>query len=361
MQGRRAGLDLIRGVAIALVLLRHAWPATFGSAGIVGVVAFFALSGYLITGLLMADVERHGRVRYGRFYRHRALRLLPPMILMLAVLAVVTVVADPLGDRDGLARALLVAITYTGNLPIALGSEAIGHLWTLATEEQFYLIWPLLLSFAMRRGRVRTVVVLSAAAIAVALAVSIALNAPDFSLIYRYPASWALAMVIGAAARLWSAPIATMLPTGRAARELLGIGAVLTLGALAFLPAGKYSVWSYVLLGPIVALITGVLIHVWQDWRELPARWLRPLHALGVISYAAYLWNFPITLWVASITDAPWAPVLGIAVTIAAATISWWTVEVPARRWRRRLDERAGEIATREIAPEPAARGARGR
>lgn len=304
-------------------------------------VAFFALSGYLITGLLLTDIERHGRVRFARFYRHRALRLLPPMLLMLAVLAVVTLVLDPLGDRGGLRRALVVALTYTGNLPIDLGSDAIGHLWTLATEEQFYLIWPLLLSFAIRRGRVRMVVVLSAAAIAVALAASIVLNAADISQIYRYPASWALAMVIGASARIWSVRLAGAMPAGRTARTLLGLGVVAALVALAFLPAGKYSVFSYVVLGPIVAVLTVVLIQVWRDWHELPTPWLRPLHALGVISYAAYLWNYPVTLWMATVTAAWWAPILSIAVTIAAATVSWWTVEVPSRRWRRRLDERS--------------------
>ena len=93
--GRIAGLDLIRGLAIALVLLRHAWPSTFAGGGIVGVVMFFALSGYLITGLLLSDIRRLGRVRYVRFYRNRALRLVPALVLMLGALDVVTLDLDP--------------------------------------------------------------------------------------------------------------------------------------------------------------------------------------------------------------------------------------------------------------------------
>jgi peptidoglycan/LPS O-acetylase OafA/YrhL len=342
VHGRIAGLDLLRGLAIALVLLRHAWPGTFGSAGIVGVVAFFALSGYLITGILLTDIVERGRVDLVRFYRNRALRLFPPLLLLLAVIAVVTLVADPLDQRDGLARALVIGITYTGNLPIDLGNSTIDHLWTLATEEQFYLAWPLLLTLAVPRRRAGLMVLAVAAALLLVLTITIIGAGPDIEAIYRYPASWSLALVIGAAARIWTHRVAAWLPTGRAARSVLGSLAVAVLCGLAFLPGGKSEAASYLLLGPSIAVVTVVLIHVWSDWRDLPTAALRPLLALGTISYATYLWNYPIVLWLGAAiggTDlAEWRPVAGIVVTIVAATLSWWLVEAPSRRWRRRWD-----------------------
>ncbi|RWZ68645.1 acyltransferase [Labedella populi] len=345
MQGRIAGLDLLRGLAIGLVLLRHAWPGTFGSAGIVGVVAFFALSGYLITGILLADLAKRGRVDFVRFFRNRAIRLFPPLLLVLAAIALVTLTVDPLGQRDGLARALLIGLTYTGNLPIELGSSAIDHLWTLATEEQFYLVWPLLLTLAVRRRRPGFVVLAVVAALLLVLTITLVGAAPDVQEVYRYPASWSLALVIGAAARIWSDRVVGWMPVSHAARALVGGVAVATLLALSFLPGGKYEATSYLILGPFVALVTVVLIHVWRDWGELPTPALRPLLALGTISYAAYLWNYPIVLWLGAVLGrsaaAGWLPLAGIVATIAAATVSWWLVEVPSRRWRRRLDARA--------------------
>jgi peptidoglycan/LPS O-acetylase OafA/YrhL len=341
MRGRIAGLDLIRGIAIALVLLRHAWPDVFGSAGIVGVVAFFTLSGYLITGLLLSDIRRLGRVRYGRFYRNRAIRLLPSLLLMLAGLIVVTLAWDPLDERDGLARAVLVALTYTGNIPFDLGSSAIDHLWTLATEEQFYIVWPIILTFAVRYRKMGLVIAVSAVALLAVLAATLILTSPDVHRVYRLPSSWAVAMVAGAAARVWHDQISAMIPTGKRGRTTIGALAVLVLLAAGSLPEGKDNPMSYFVLGPVVAVVTLALIFAWSSWRELPTVALRPLLSLGTVSYAAYLWNYPVVLWLGASVQSRWVPILGIVITILAAAASWWLVEVPAHRLRLALDGRA--------------------
>ncbi len=98
---RIEGLDLLRGLAIALVLIRHSQLIHFGGGGIVGVVIFFALSGYLITGLLVKDLTSYGRIRYGRFYLHRATRLLPALFALLAVYALITFIWNPLREDRG--------------------------------------------------------------------------------------------------------------------------------------------------------------------------------------------------------------------------------------------------------------------
>ncbi|GAA2044684.1 hypothetical protein GCM10009819_34670 [Agromyces tropicus] len=363
---RIAGLDLVRGVAIALVLVRHAWPAEFGSAGIAGVVAFFALSGYLITGILLHDLRRHGRVRYGRFYRNRALRLLPPLLLLLAGIVVAMLVWDPLGDRRGLWRMLFTGLTYTGNLPYNHGSATVGHLWTLATEEQFYLLWPVLLAIALRWNRVGTMVAAASTTILVGLAATMWLKAPGIYEIYPLPTSWAIAIVIGAAARIWEPALRRLLPERPAPRAAIGTTAVAALLALALVPEDKSAPWVYLALGPSIAAVTVVLVLVWSDWVELPTPVLRPLLALGTVSYAAYLWNWPIVMWLGGHPMSWQTSLASIALTIGAATASWWLLERPVQRWRARRDARRADAvrdtaqadrAEESVGSGPAARG----
>lgn len=353
--GRIEGLDLIRGLAIALVMVRHAWPEAVGSGGIVGVVAFFALSGYLITGLLMNDLRRSGRVRYGRFLRNRAVRLFPPLLAMLAALAAAMILRNPHGDQGPVWRAVVTGITYTGNLPFDHGTTAIGHLWTLATEEQFYLVWPLLLTLAFRRKRMGPMVAASAVVVLLALLLTMRAAVPDISTIYPLPTSWALALIIGAAARLWEPRLRTLLPTAARTRTVLGVAIAITLVALSFVPEDKGAAWPYLVMGPVVAVLASGLIFIWGRWRRLPSRALKPLHALGTISYAAYLWNYPIVTSIGE-RPLPWFAALGsIALTLAAATVSWWLLERPLRRWRTRLDARPPYITPPPLSPHPSA------
>ncbi|MFJ6677532.1 acyltransferase family protein [Microbacterium sp. NPDC091382] len=334
------GLDVLRGLAIGLVILRHAWPGLFGSAGIVGVVTFFTLSGYLITGLLMRDVERRGRVDYRRFYRNRLLRLVPALIFFLLGVLLVTLWWDPTAQRASLWRSILIGLTYTANLPIDVGNDAITHLWTLATEEQFYLVWPFILTLGIRRHSLRRWVFASAGLIVVAMIVCLLVLSPNLERMYSLPTSWALAMVIGAAARIWSQRVERVLPSTVRWRAGIGLASLVGLIALSFVPDAKDSPYSYLLLGPLVALISVALITIWSDWVSLPTRALLPLVWLGKISYAAYLWNYAIAVWLHAAVDEWWVPLGGVISTIVMATVSWWAIEKPISQWRRRLDRR---------------------
>ncbi|WP_425455718.1 acyltransferase family protein [Cryobacterium soli] len=124
---------MLRGIAIALVLVRHAAPSVFGGAGIVGVVIFFALSGYLITAILHRNILKSGRVRYARFYRNRALRLIPALVFMLMGLTVITLTINPLDDRTRLVRTLLGGFPTHRTFPLimaAMRSDICGpSLW----------------------------------------------------------------------------------------------------------------------------------------------------------------------------------------------------------------------------------------
>ena len=306
MNGRIEGLDLLRGIAVGLVMLRHALPDVFAGAGVVGVVMFFALSGYLITGVL----ER--RPPLGEFYARRVVRLVPPLLVLVGVVAVVTLLLDPLHDRDQLGWTVLWALTWTGNLPFGHASDATYHLWTLATEEQFYLLWPAAL---LMLGRGRALVVAATLTVLACVATTWWL-AEDPDLAYSLPTSWALCFVIGAAARLhrtrldvpaWSAPVA-----------------LAALGVLAVIPLRGHAI-TYLAGGPAIAALTCVLVLAWREWRTVSGP-LRALVWLGTVSYAAYLWNYPLSLWLPALP--------AVVLTLVAAALSWRYVEAPLQRRR---------------------------
>lgn len=322
--------DALRGAAIALVMLRHAWPDVFAGAGVVGVVMFFALSGHLITGLLVDEAAASGRVDLRRFWLRRARRLVPALLVLVAGFALVTLTLDPLGDRGTLLRTVAVALTWTANVP-SVGlvgvSAAAYHLWTLATEEQFYLLWPLVVAAAVRARRLRAALV-GAGVVTAALCVATVLwfrADPDAA--YPLATSWVGCFVVGAASRV----LQDRWP--RAARGRVAVGvAVALLGTLTFVDL-RGSAATYLLAGPAVAVATVVLVQAGRRHVAVAPVW-RPLVALGTVSYAAYLWNYPLTLWLRpALEDATgW---VALPATVLAATASWWLVERPVQRWRR--------------------------
>ncbi len=320
--GRVAGLDVLRGLAILLVVLRHAVPDVFAGAGVVGVVMFFTLSGYLITGVLVRELDTTGRVDFRRFYLRRARRLLPALVALAAVFAVVTLVFDPLGDRDRLPATLAVLLTFTGNLPVADVSAAVFHSWTLATEEQFYLLWPALLALAWVRGRVGAVLAVTAVAVLGACVAVLAWLWPYADNAYVLPTSWFLCFVIGAATRL----------RGDASRTPAALVPLMlaALAALSVVPLRGH-VLTYLVAGPAIACFTAVLLLAWSNWTDLTNHVARALAALGVVSYGAYLWNYPLTLWLRPDLGAAAGPVAA-GLTVVAAALSWRFVEEPVTR-----------------------------
>ncbi|MFI2753724.1 acyltransferase family protein [Cellulomonas sp. P22] len=333
------GLDLLRGLAVLLVLLNHAHPL-FGGAGVVGVTIFFALSGYLITGVVVRDIYRTGGVRLAVFYRNRALRLVPPLLLLLLGYVLVEGVLNHLGERDLVPQSVAVALTYTTNIPgIPHGSGSLYHLWTLATEEQFYLLWPLVLMWGFRRVGLRRVVILLGAGVAMMCVLTIKLTEPDVARIYALPSSWWLTIMIGSVAYLGRAELSRVLPSAPQDRRTLQVAILAAIALAAAVPGLAHSAAMYLLVAPTIAAGTAVLITYASRWERLPSPALRPLLHLGTISYAAYLWNAAIMRWLEPVGGIV-ASVLVVVLTLAAATASWWLVERPVQRLRVRLDAR---------------------
>lgn len=321
-RGRVDGLDLLRGTAIALVLLRHAFPAPFGGAGVVGVVMFFALSGYLITGVLLNGHARDGRIDFLAFYRRRVVRLIPAMLVLVAGIVLVTLTLDPLGDRAALSRTVLFALTWTGNLPFGHASASTFHLWTLATEEQFYLLWPALVALGLARRRLGAVLTVGLAAGALVCLVTVVWLRSDPDLAYSLPTTWVGCFVIGGAARVWR-------DRWTPPRWTVPVDLVVLLG-LSLAPLRGHAA-TYLLAGPLVAGLTSVLILRLRRWNSIEQRPLRLLVGLGTISYGAYLWNYPLTLWLRPTLPSAAGP-LALVLTLIAAGLSWRLVEQPLMR-----------------------------
>jgi peptidoglycan/LPS O-acetylase OafA/YrhL len=288
-----AGLDIVRGIAIALVMLRHAAPDIFDGAGIVGVVMFFALSGYLITGTLVGSLDRRGRVDYKRFYINRALRLLPAMLTMLAIFVAVELIVGPENGPGQLIIAALVAGLYLQDLYLAdvmptLTYPGLNGLWTLAIEEQFYLLWPALLTVFVRRRMLQVGVwataIVCVLTCALTLVVAAAFSTP--SALYSLPTTWAVALVLGGAAYIHR----DRLERTRASVPL-ALAAAVILAAFSVLPDAKGQAITYLVGGALIALCTIAIIAVTRTWQTSPTKALEPIRALGVVSYGAYLWN----------------------------------------------------------------------
>jgi len=370
---RLDGLDVLRGAAVGAVLLGHSWPGIFQGAGIVGVIAFFVLSGYLITNVLVRDIERHRKIRYGRFYAHRAFRLVPALISLLGVYAIVELATDVLGDRSKgiVGYTVLAGLGYLKDLPLPFDvSMAIGPLWTLAVEEQFYLIWPALLVLALCRNRQGRLIGVSAAVALFLMAASVlamATLAPQLhALVYALPTTWGLGLIVGSALRLYRVHVFSWF-TGRLLRCAALLGSVGVLAALIFFPKANETPAFIFIGGPLAMAAAAVLVALAASRTAVMPKWTRPLQMLGTVSYAAYLWNYIVILWLNGGSTADLPPLVAVSailLTLLIAVISWHTVERLGRIARARFDQhysaryqpdrgRPGSTGSRHTTPGP--------
>jgi peptidoglycan/LPS O-acetylase OafA/YrhL len=350
------GLDGLRAIAVLAVIAYH---LDFGWAqgGLLGVGVFFTLSGYLITDLLLEQWV-HGGIRLGEFWLRRARRLLPALFVMLILVTAWVTLADP-SELPSLRGAVASAAVYVNNwwlisqdisyFALFGPPSPLGHLWSLAIEEQFYLFWPFILFFGLRfirepsghprlRYRMAAVAIVLAAASAGLMAV---LYQPGFNFTRAYDGTdtRAFGLLIGAAlAMVWPARELTGAVTASARRLLDVIGTVgLLVIALLIWRTNQYSPFVYpvglVLLSVATALLVAALVH--PATRLSRALGWRPLRWIGVRSYGIYLWHFPIIVLTTPFPDP--GPDLSRATlqttaTFAVAALSWRYVEDPIRR-----------------------------
>jgi len=364
------GLDGLRAIAVLAVIAFHE-QFSWAPGGLLGVGVFFTLSGYLITDLLLSKWLATGSASLGNFWARRARRLLPALFVMLAVVTAWVTLLDRarLGNLRG---AVAAAATYSSNWYLIVQGQSyfsrfappqpLDHLWSLAVEEQFYLIWPWLLLaglFFLRRRRTARAVRWLAVPTIVLAAGSAALMwalyhpAVDPTRVYEGTDTRACGLLIGAAlAMVWSSRTASR--SGTTVGRILDIPAVLGLAAIAVMiwRVGQYSTFLYhgglTLLGLATAAVVaaaacpGSLVGAALSWR--PLRWI------GVRSYGIYLWHYPVivlTTPAGATEDLPRAS-WQIAASIGLAALSWKFVEEPVRHGA--LGRAVNRIRTRQLA-----------
>ncbi len=356
--GYLPGLDGLRALAIVGVLLYHG-DVGWVPGGFLGVDVFFVLSGFLITSLILEEMDRSGRVNFGRFYLGRARRLLPALFLMLVIvgLAVAFVYTDAAASYRADALASFFYMTNWWYIIVDqsyfefTGRPALlAHLWSLAIEEQFYLIWPAVVFLLARggshtrRSRVRTAaLVLAVLSTVWMLVLSVRNGYPlyaDPSRAYFGTDAHAMGLLIGAAlATMWRPGRLPETVNARARAFLTTIGIASVVVILGFyLFVNEFTPWLYrggfLALAVIVAIAIAMLTH--------PAIGLGALFGTSVLrylgrrSYGIYLWHWPIVVVTRPGSDLPWEPwavaILRLLLILGIAELSYRFVEMPIRR-----------------------------
>ena len=360
------GLNGLRAFAVIAVLLYHA-ELPWIPGGFLGVEIFFVISGYLITSLLLAEWRQRGRIGLAAFWLRRARRLLPALYLLLAATLAFAVVFLP-GEVAGLRDDAIAAFGYVTNWYLVLGNkpyfETVGrppplqHLWSLAVEEQFYLLWPLLFVVGMarlrwlrhhvpltagmvrwRRRRVLLAVIAGAVASASLMAILYQPNV-DPSRIYYGTDTRAAGLLIGVAlAFLWE-PGRYQMRVGWISPLLLDIVGLAALVGLVFFCIWLDETQPFLFQGglTLVALTTAVAIMVvvhplTRLFAGLLEWW--PLRWVGVRSYGIYLWHWPVFVVTRPELDVPIGGlpllVLRLVATFVLAGLSYRYVETPIR------------------------------
>lgn len=343
-------LDGLRAVAIASVLAYHGGISWAGG-GFLGVNVFFVLSGFLITLLLLKEWTRTATIRLGAFWARRARRLLPALLVLLGGILLYAWLFAPTGTQASLRGDALSTLFYVGNWHQIVTGQSyfvqvsapspLLHTWTLAIEEQFYLVWPLVVLGVLTLRR-STRVLLGVTLVGIALsALEMALryhNGMDPSRLYYGTDTRAQDILVGAAAGillLRSTPA-----IGRSANHsysVLAGAAAIGFAAVWWMTGGNSSLLyrgGFLLADLMVAL---VIVGVTKAPRGPISRALSlsPVRYLGRISYGLYLWHWPVFV----VLDHARTGLEGVelfalrcAVSLVFAVCSWYLVEKPVRQ-----------------------------
>jgi peptidoglycan/LPS O-acetylase OafA/YrhL len=323
--------------------------------GLLGVGVFFTLSGYLITDLLLHRWSRTGSLEMGRFWSARARRLLPALATLLVVVATWVMLAHP-GQFGDLAGNIGAAAGYFSNWWLIFRHQSyfarfgppspLGHLWSLAIEEQFYLVWPwllLLLLKALRQRWTRAAITTGLAAMSATEMALLWHPGIDPTRVYDGTDTRAFALLLGASlAFVWPSRVAGRLRARRVAGVLDIAGAAALVGIVVMITTvGQYSSFLYLgglgLLSVATVVVIAAVVHPGSRLGRLLG--CRPLKWIGVRSYGIYLWHYPIVVLTQPAlgrSESLGRSLLQVLATTSVAVLSWRFVEDPIRThgWR---------------------------
>lgn len=358
--GYRGDVEGLRAIAILLVVACHA-KVSWLAGGFVGVDAFYVLSGYLITGLLVQEIHTSGELRFANFYGRRLRRLMPALLLMLAVTCVLGRLLLAADSQPEQALAAGSAALWFSNFHFAFahmsyfapGAETnlFLHTWSLGVEEQFYLVWPLLAVLAMgawtgrkQKPSITGLKYVFGVVFVLSLALSLywTWHAPRLGFYMMPSRGWQFALgglvflAVGtpnfhtghwAPGRRWSTVMGWLGLALVLASALLINGAVPYPGYWALLPTAGVAL--------VLAAVGG------NDRWSGVNRWLsvRPMQWLGRVSYSWYLWHWPVLLLGAQLIDTRngWNRLLLVAISLLIASLSYRFFETPIRHNRKLL------------------------
>lgn len=337
-------LDGIRAIAVLLVMAGHLGLVYAGG---LGVDIFFVLSGYLITAILISEFSVNGRISLKKFYARRALRILPAVILLLAVLNVFVAITQPSEQATTLRWNSLGALFYSANWLRVFGRDLgiVGHLWSLSIEEQFYFLWPITLAFLLTRklNVNRTLLVVAFAVVLVNLdRIYLYHGIESFTRIYNGLDTRADALLVGCALG-----IAHCRFLSRHVLAVLGLLGAAFVAHVLFrgypVPANLQVPLGLTIGGTLFALgVAFTLAAILANSESVFAKFLRlpPLVWTGRLSYGLYLWHFPVFTFVNgwfSTVQPLQLMALQVTGTFLCAALSYYFLERPCLNLKKKF------------------------
>lgn len=344
--GYRADIDGLRAVAVLSVLAFHVAPSVLPG-GFLGVDVFFVISGYLISLILLRE-QADGRFRFGAFYARRVRRLFPALVAVLVATLVFGGFALFADEYERLARHAYYAIAFVlnfrlmqeaGYFDVASSAKPLLHLWSLSVEEQFYLVWPVVLLGA-RRLRVDAGIVIVVLGVA-SLAFGAHLAARSADALYYHPLARGWELLVGAGVAWWHGRRGGVLPAmlePRSARNMLSVAGLLLI-AWALFTFDEHALYPSV---SMIAPLLGVAALIASGHGAIVNRALaaKPLVLVGLISYPLYLWHWPLLSFVRIAESGRPPGWLLLTAALLSVLLAWGTyawIERPIRHgWARR-------------------------
>ena len=360
---RFAGIDGVRAFAILGVIAAHAHVSWLHGGG-VGVDVFFGISGFLITYITIKEAQKFGRISLKRFWLRRLLRLMPALLALVIAVDVLAIFLGVIRGNSELAQSLPATpsvLLYFSNWMIVGTNSAylgwFGPLWSLSVEEQFYLVWPLIMVLAFMTARPLRVLAIAASVLSVAAAAARFFTFDGSNLYRTFGTDFRVDML------LVGALLAIALHAGKTsliskASSALVIPAILYLAAVAIFvpefgsPDGEELERIYYTVGlPLVGIATvsviGFLVTHQSNILTRALAW-KPIEYTGRISYGMYLWHYPITLGLRDYLDLSGNVLflVALASTYIAAGLSWRFIETPlTARFHARLRPSAQHVS----------------
>ena len=343
----RPDIDGLRAIAVALVVLTHANVPGLGG-GFIGVDVFFVISGFLITTILLREA-REGSYSLARFYERRIRRIFPALVTVLVATTLAGIYILTPDQLAAYGKSMMATMLFVSNFYLGMTAnyfdpdaetQPLLHTWSLAVEEQFYIVFPIFLVALVRwfPRRVKAIVWI-AALLSFAACILLTDRRPTMAFYLAPTRAWEL---LAGALLAIHAPRA--LPAGRewvaSVLGIVGLGLILGAG-LAFSPATVFPGWAAAL--PVLGSVALILAGTWGGTSGGgPATRLlstAPMRGLGLISYSLYLWHWPVIVLLRFWTIDPPTPMqmtLAVVATLILSILSWKYVEQPFRHAGRR-------------------------